>query len=212
MSEGELDILITRVIDGRAEGEDWRRLESLAERDAGVWRELAQAQRDDQVLRREVASATAGAGTVELELEGHEPTFRLTRQVGERTRRVAMWGGWAAAALVAVAFVAKKPDQPGPMIAGPTGSVSSAADFLSRYLDQGRKEGRVIHEMPDKVLVNTIPAADGKGYDVVFLRVIMERDRVPDLYRFTSDESGQPVPIRVHIPATSTPAPKRGPL
>lgn len=213
MSEGELDILITRVIDGRAGSDDWRRLESLGERDAGVWRELAQAQRDDQVLRTEMARAIGIVSSVELSMDTREPALRLTRQVGERTRRVAMWGGWAAAALVTLAFVAKKPGDNNAMNANAAGPAMSASDLLSGYLDQGRKEGRVINEMPDKVLVNTTPAANGKGYDVVYFRVIMEREQVPDLYRFTSDESGRQVPIRIQMPAaTVRPASNRGPL
>lgn len=211
MSEGELDILITRVIDGRAGGEDWRRLEALASRDAGVWREVAQAQRDDQVLRREVADEVRVASSVELVMASRDETLRLTSQVGERTRRVAMWGGWAAAALVTLAFVAKKPAGEGMQAVGPAGTVLSAADALSQYLEQGRREGRVINEMPEKVLVDTMPAADGNGYDVVFFRVIMERDRVPDLYRFTTDESGRAVPIPVRVPASVRTVPG-GPL
>lgn len=203
MSEGELDILITRVVDGRAGQEDWRRLESLAEHDAGVWRELAQAQRDDQILRRAVGMAVSGAAGVELPSTPAHEAHRMHFQVGERTRRVAMWGGWAAAALVTLAFVTGNPGNANQTQTAGGGQVLSAAEALSRYLDQGRKEGRVINEMPEKVLVDTQPLADGKGYDVVYFRLIMERDRVPDLYRFSTDELGQPVPVRVEIPQIS---------
>ncbi|CAG1006378.1 hypothetical protein PHYC_03319 [Phycisphaerales bacterium] len=204
MSEGELDILITRVVDGRASHEDWRRLEALAGQDAGVWRDLAQAQRDDQILRRAVGMAVGVAASVELPAPVAHEAHRARFQVGERTRRVAMWGGWAAAALVTLAFVSKQPPGGTPQQANTGGPILSAADALSKYIAQGQREGRVINEMPDKVLVNTQPLADGQGYDVVYFRLIMERDRVPDLYRFSSDELGQPVPVRVVIPQIST--------
>lgn len=205
MKEGELDILITRVVDGRAAPEDWRRLEALADVDSGVWREVARAQRDDQVLKLAVGAWVGVAGSVEMgasmetlpEAAEVPERFRL----GERTRMVAMWGGWAAAAAVALAFVTNRPAEQARVLTAGQPAVLSAADALSQYLAQGRKEGSVINEMPEKVLVHTQPGADGNGYEVVYLRMIMERESVPDLYRFTRDELGQRVPLKMTVPA-----------
>ena len=107
------------------------------------------------------------------------------------------------------------PQAAGLVIPQLTNTPSSATeDHLARYLDQGYEEGRVVGELPDKVLIRATPMAlqDGTiGYDVVYVRQILERVQVPDLYTFgaTQDELGrsrmQPVPVRVN-------APVRGPM
>src|SRR5262245_17870832 len=96
-----LDMLISRVVDGVAEKADWEALDALGAADATVWRELAQAQRAEQLLRcaagREVAVAEHVAlPPVASEESEHRLKFRL--------RRVSSWGGWAAAALVTFAM------------------------------------------------------------------------------------------------------------
>ena len=64
---------------------------------------------------------------------------------------------------------------------------------------RGKEEGRVIGELPDRVLVNSTEAPDGKGYEVVFVRQIMEKTRVDDLYKVSSDEGGNPHPVKVRF-------------
>jgi hypothetical protein len=59
------------------------------------------------------------------------------------------------------------------------------------YLEKGMQDGSVLGEMPTKVLVRGVPAQAGQGYDVVFIRQIVEQARVDDLMRFTQDEAGQ---------------------
>jgi len=200
MPEGELDILVTRVIDGRASQEDWRRLEILGAADPGVWRDLAQAQRDDAALRQVMMRVSGVASGIDLEVnEARErDAVEVTR---DRSRRVAMWGGWLAAAAVTLAFVSQRPAGTAPNTGAQTAGAPllSAADALNRYLEEGRREGSVIEELPEKVLVNTAPAPDGQGYNVVYLRLIMERAQVPDLYRFSSDEFGRAAPVRVRV-------------
>jgi hypothetical protein len=199
MSEGELDILISRVIDGCAGDEDWKRLEALGALDPGIWRELAHAQRHDALLRQEVERATRIASHIEV--RGGE----IRQLTIRRSARVAMWGGWAAAAMLALAFVSGVPVRRADQ--GAQQASLSAADALARYLDAGQREGRVIREEPTKVLVETRPAENGRGYEVVFYRLIMERQQVPDLYRLTSDELGRAVPVRVEPPAPTRPGP-----
>lgn len=201
MPEGELDILITRVIDGRASQDDWRRLEILSAADPGVWRDLAQAQRDDAALRQAMMRVAGVASGVDLPVHEarEQAAVEITR---DRSRRVAMWGGWLAAAAVTLAFVSQRPVGTGPNTGGTQAAgapLLSAADAFNRYLEEGRKEGSVIEELPEKVLVNTAPAPDGQGYNVVYLRLIMERAQVPDLYRFSSDEFGRAAPVRIRV-------------
>lgn len=205
MTDPGLDILVSRVLDGCATPADWRRLESLAERDAGVWRELALAQRSDLALRGAVSSTIEAAGVHELS-EGDLRAAAVSRGEGlvtNRSRVLTTWGGWAAAALVALAFVARTREGEGTTtpVAGLGAPVSSAADAFRAYLDKGREQGRVYGELPEKVLVDTVPAADGNGYEVVYIRQILERTRVPAMYelRVTHDEFGRPLPSPVRV-------------
>jgi hypothetical protein len=59
------------------------------------------------------------------------------------------------------------------------------------YLERGKQEGSVLGEVPTKVLVRGTPVQNGRGYDVIFIRQIVETARVEDLMRFTHDEAGQ---------------------
>jgi hypothetical protein len=72
--------------------------------------------------------------------------------------------------------------------------------------------------LPDKVLIRATPLAlkDGSiGYEIFYVRQILERAQVPDLYTFgaTQDELGratiQPVPVRINAPALG---PAKGPM
>ena len=53
--------------------------------------------------------------------------------------------------------------------------------------------------MPRKILMEAQPAADGNGYEVVYIRQILERARVNDIYRFSQDETGRATPVPVQI-------------
>jgi len=135
--------------------------------------------------------------------------------------------GWAAAAVLAIGFYSGRlnPSVNKPGVGAQTAGLipglgrgatepSATEDHLARYLDQGYEEGRVVGELPEKVLIRATPAAmqDGSiGYDVYYVRQILERAQVSDLYKFgaTQDEMGratvQPVPVRIN-------APSRGPM
>ncbi|MCC6950253.1 MAG: hypothetical protein IT433_02280 [Phycisphaerales bacterium] len=219
MAETELDILMTRAIDGRASSTDWAEIERLGERDPGVWRDLATAQRDDASLRRAVALSLAGVDRVELAeaVHAHEATH-AAHTMSRRTRAVATWAGWAAAAAVGLAFFTQQPrgDDTGramnPATAGvgaPQGQIESAADMLARYLDQGRQEGKVIQEVPEKWLLSAEPTGDGSRQQVIYLRLIMERAEVPEFYTFSQDEWGNPAPARIQIQTPQTQPAKR---
>ena len=204
----ELDILVSRVIDGVASRADWDAIEAMAAADPGVWRELASAQRADQQLTREVRTETAAAAWVSLPTA---TTDLAAVQTQRRSRAVAMWGGWAAAAALALAVVGQKTGgnngaRGGEMAVADLVPIRSASDALQEYLDRGRQDGLVIGELPDKVLVQTRPIGNGGGMEVVYLRQIVERTRVDDLYRTTTDELGNVMGLPVRV----TPASERG--
>ena len=73
----------------------------------------------------------------------------------------------------------------------------SASDLLAAYLDKGRQEQSVIAEVPERILIETRPNETGRGFELLYVRQIIERTVVPDLYQFHSqDEMGRPTLVR----------------
>lgn len=196
----ERDLLISRVVDGRATSSDWGSIETLGRQDESIWRDLAQAQRDHALLSGAVQSEVSAADSIAIpEREG--ASYRLA----SRIRSAGAWGGWAAAAAVGLAWMGGLPARTNDNFsngnqAGMVPFSGNASDALQAYLDLGKKDGRVIEQLPSKVLVDEPKvAADGRGYEVIFIRQIVERERVPDLYHFSRDETGNLTAVPVHV-------------
>lgn len=129
-----------------------------------------------------------------------------------RLRMVGTSSGWLAAAAIAIAFFNPQVLNRAPgiarenqatlipqILAGAGESKDNSAEALRTYLRKGNQEGTVIGEMPRKILMEAQPAADGNGYEVVYIRQILERARVNDIYRFSQDETGRATPVPVQI-------------
>lgn len=192
----QLELLISKAVDGRATRLDWAVLEIAAHEKPVVWRDLALTMRDNTLLEDAVNRAADRAEQVALPTGAQAAAPRSSRR---------MWAGWAAAAVLAVMFVAQwrnLANKPAPM-AGPSqpqvaGLGSFTADEAREaYLQRGKQDGSVLGEMPAKVIVQGSPIKDGQGYEVVFIRQIVEKARVDDLVRFTNDEAGQQRLIRL---------------
>ncbi|MFK7960207.1 MAG: hypothetical protein AB8G96_06745 [Phycisphaerales bacterium] len=126
-----------------------------------------------------------------------EPAMRFPapRSTGARARGAA---GWLVAAMLLLSLIVSAPLRSGTApsvgpVAGdpsatptPTEAVQTAGltadDALSLYLDRGRAEGRVVRESPTQVLISSRPSADGKGLEVTYVRQILERMVVPEMY------------------------------
>lgn len=198
------DVLISRVIDGVATQPEWAALEELAAADTGVWRELALAQRDAARLALAVGNAVAPAE--HCELPDHAP-LRLEEAHVRFARTARTWLGWAAAAVIAAAFLVVNRGGPigpadAPITAGLSGGIAQAPDeHLARYISAGQQAGTVLGEVPQKVLLEAQPVVMEGGrqaFEVVFVRQIVERSRVDDLYTFSTrfNELGQPTTVK----------------
>lgn len=196
MSMPEKDILISRVVDGVAGAGDWVELDMLGAADSSLWRELAQAQRDKQLLDQAVGEAIAVADVVSL------PKSEWS-ELGDRRLRVPQWAGWAAAAVLAIAmFVTPKIGSTSGNVAGfpPAQQEEQTPDAaLNSYLAKGKDEGRVIRQLPEFVVLESKPATDGRGYDVVYLRQIVERARVESVNSYQVDDAGRKLPLPVKV-------------
>ncbi|MGP1273313.1 MAG: hypothetical protein ACTS22_08255 [Phycisphaerales bacterium] len=190
------DILVARIVDGAATAEDWRELRGIAARDQSIWAEIA----ETQELCREigVAMEEAGATADRVELPARE---RTPSAPGQRLRLAMSAGGWLAAACVLLAWsvgtgsagpvdgsARPRPATPTAGIATP---ITTAADALKRYLELGRESGEVLGELPTSVVLDRTPLADGGGYEVVYLRQIVEKTTVQDIYETVTGDTGE---------------------
>lgn len=200
------DILISRVVDGVASASDLAELETVAASRPGVWRELAYAQRDQALLSQEVARAIAAADVVGLPaaVETHHESLSLS----SRWKKAGVWGGWAAAAVMALAYVGVGP---GGSNSGSQASLIPSMKVLENNLtaDQawqlyeatGSREQRLIGVLPERVLIEATPSPDGKSVRMVFVRQLVETKTVDQLFKPTVDEAGTQGMVPTEIPA-----------
>lgn len=184
------DVLIGRVVDSEASTSDWDSLERIAGTDASVWERLGRAQRTHARLEREVEDAIAIAELIDLPSEGS------IAAIGFHSR-IRQWGGWAAAAVIGVAWLS---------ISGITGSFGpgsnianvlpvrelSPDELLSQYMNKGQASGRVMGEM-EPMLVDARDLGLNRK-EVIFVRPIIERTMVTDVsvIGVQRDEHGTP--------------------
>ncbi|MEZ6242499.1 MAG: hypothetical protein R3B57_05590 [Phycisphaerales bacterium] len=200
----EREILIGRVIDGEASPEDWDALRALASSDPTLWNDLRWTQRQHELLATAVGGATACADHVDLDRALADPSPMV-----RRIELVGRYGGWLAAAAVALFWslginpLASGGGQSAGL--GPIGVATPQGpdQALQNYLDAGRQAGRVIDEVPDRVVVQARPLDGGQRVEVLYLRQILEREVVDQVYGTTQDETGaqHTVPVRL-VPPT----------
>jgi hypothetical protein len=175
LHDDQTDILVSRVIDGRDTPADWHSLETIASSDPEVWRTLALAHRDHRALVGGMRQATEIADRVDM--PGTRAIHTQMRSAA-RLRHASTWAGWAAAAMLAIAFVGRvvqppTPDTNAPATASLDRTFTDAAAALQSYLAQGRQDGRVVTERPMRLLgMEQLP--DGAGYRVLYERPIVE--------------------------------------
>ena len=206
MTEHRLDILISRILDKADTSDEWAEFRALAATEPSAWELLAEAQRDHDRLVALAREATACADEVHLPsiadahdiVSGSHRIFPFA-PIGQRRFAGA---GWLAAAAILIAWIfigrlgitSSRPDS----TAGPRLAQVSADDAFSRYLDKGQADGIVVGELDPKLLISTTPLPAG-GFEVVFVRQVVERREVPTLVQFrgATDESGAAKPTVV---------------
>jgi hypothetical protein len=197
------DLLISRIIDANAGAGDWRAFRRLAETDASVWRDLADAQRQHERLCEGVGVMTRAADAIELP----EPVSD-GRVLQRRLDSVGRWGGWAAAAALVLVWstgvrtggapTGNGPDglQGASLVGGTALRDATPEQAMERYIDAGRSAGVVVGEVPERLIVQTTPREDG-SVEVVFLRQIIERRVADQIYREVRDDAGRLVPVAI---------------
>jgi hypothetical protein len=206
------DVLLSRLLDGRGRAADWQRLREATAADAVVWDRLI-GNAGDQDLLGDVVTA-AGDRAVEMSLlpapgcvdalpvplalaDAPRPDGRRADR-GVRSARL----GWLVAACLALGMVSLSIKQriggenaAVPIAAGVNLDNWSAKDFMNNYKDRASKDGTLVTEMPQRVVLETRPCADGKGYEVLYIRQFIERTVVDDLYKLGVDDAGRPAMV-----------------
>ncbi|MHC4415933.1 MAG: hypothetical protein ACYS0G_11675 [Planctomycetota bacterium] len=199
MSQERDEVLISHVIDGQATPGEWDEL--LAVENPGLWRQLAETLRGQAGVTRAVNAAGAVAEAIDLPVNETRPqTVPASGGLPGAWRRLGSWSGWAVAAAVAIAWAFGLFGPERRAVPGDTPEIAragTAAELLAAYLNKGRQEESVLGEVPQQILIDSRPAASGEGYELLYLRQILERAVVPDLYQFTGqDELGRPTLVR----------------
>ncbi len=212
------DILISHVVDGESTAEQWRELEALAVMEPRLWRDLAEAQRDVAALRSAMRAAGDLADRVGLpasidaasEPEGGHDIRTFSHPV-LRLNRIGAWTGWLAAAMVAIVatvhFQSNRGATIGVQPAGLGSAITpiSSSEHFDRYLEAGLKDGSVLGEVPGKMLVESRPVPSGQGFEIIYVRQVVERAIVPDLYKVEgTDDRGQATLARYRQPVRRT--------
>lgn len=206
--------IISRVIDRQETAEDWIELRGIAARDGSLWPRLASAFEQDCHLRGVV-------GEQEFLPEGQDSEMTLAlRRVGDSVTSSEPRGyprTWAVGGLLllsAVVLLTVRPwkdDVPSDLEPHPALGSSSRSESAPESLDsvvhdppgageQGprvsgetseRESGsREIGELP-RLMVQQRPAKSGRGFEVIYLRRVLESLWVEDLYEVAMDENGR---------------------
>ncbi len=203
-SVSDREVLVSRLVDARASDQDWATLRALARVDETIWTEIIDTRRGCEALVREVAPIVDCAERVDV------PHLRLTRAVPGGAGRSARSHlvGWAVAAVLALGFVAQqtgliqtgmehRPGAQGTLMNVPPATPQSAWDS---YLSAGREAGLVVGELPERMVVDVRPSPTGEGYEAFYVRQVLERAWVSDLYKIGVNESGKKVLIPTSAP------------
>lgn len=223
------DLLVSRLVDGRAGEGEWSQLRVIAESDPTIWVDVRDAQRAHEQLCCAVAARLASTDRVGLsfgaDLAGDGVVGRIGGDAsGENPAHVNLWRtkragvlGWGVAACLALGmtgqfFANRNHVTPGNTAGiGPAPAFTSPDQALDAYMELGKQSGRVVGEMPQRHVIQSRPvtAEDGGGMEVLYLRQLIERTVVKDMYRLGTDELGRTVLVPTPPPAPpgETPSP-----
>lgn len=177
----ELDVLLSRAVAG-----DRAALAEVRARgatDPSVLDELTLWQADELRLAR-------------VARELHHTADRVEAPRAHR-RWSTRWNGagWAVAAVLAIAWlmqvVSPRGAQPGASVAGIAPAFQSSEEAFDAYVAKAREEGVLSGEVAPPTLLRSRELGDGRGFEVVIIRQVVERRVSPEIYRIApSGESG----------------------
>lgn len=217
-SNPDQDVVFSRLLDGRGKVADWQRLREATAGDTGAaaWDRIIGSAGDQDVLGEVMGLAGERAGETDLHRAMFETVpapLTLPSAQGRRTDRAVRAArlGWLVAACMALGLVSVSLRPSGGGGGGGTQGANlapfslenlSSSDLMNGYKARAAKEGTLVGELPQRVVIETRPSADGKGYEVLYMRQFIERAIVDDLYKLGTDETGRPVMVPTSLTKT----------
>lgn len=174
---------LDRILERHALPADYEAFAARARRDPACWEDLLAGLRDDDALRL----------ALDEELE---PALRVPLPAPRAAAGgLRAWGGWLAAAAMALLWATAELTPPAPVSPGWTPPVA-AGPLVTDDLSGAPAPDPVLAELPSR-LVGTRPAADGAGYEVLYLQPVLRRARVANVLGVGADEHGRPAAVPV---------------
>lgn len=186
MTITRLDILIDYICERQVEADQLAELAALAGSDPAVWNRVAGAIRADAIVQSGIDAAEGIARSIEM------PDDRSSSSIARRprSRQLAAWSGWVAAAIVAVASILVQITERPAAGVDETPTAMSSHDALSEYLRRGLEAGQIVRELP-LLTLDVRPAPDGIRTEVLYLRRLLERTTVDNVIKLGQDEHGR---------------------
>jgi len=200
----DTDVLISRILDRQAEPQDFDAFAAAAGREPSAWTDLLAALRDDVAL--------GVAADLRLDVAAHveAPIIQL-----RAPRALPVWTGWAAALLLAVAWLGWNGqvdiggglDSSNTLAGGPTGALGAQPVVAGMFPTDGPRlrdgaivpeADQVLGELPPE-LISARPVLGGEGVELVYVRRVLERARVDSAWSLGTDELGRPTPVPVDL-------------
>lgn len=208
MNETRTNTLIDRIAAQEADQTSFREFETAARDQPELWERLARSLRDELDLRSAMHASEHGV-RADAEIRAAIDGSALRSRNRKPQFQFRMWSGWAAAAVIVLTWAtltmstgSGEPEHN----AAPTGMrlISlTADDAFEQYLEIGHNEGRVIGELPARMI--EFESGDDGSVVVYYVRQLLERERIDQMYQYMPDELGRPLPVPIHFkPASLT--------
>lgn len=217
------DAFFGLVLDGEASDAEWRAFSAGADASPELWKRLAQHARLHAMLGKAMGelddSIVVTLPSTE-QLSAQPTTDSGPNSFAAGVARVVRGGGWIAAAGVALAWAVihlafssqhndfshvASGDGNGNGIAAPqlrtvNGVIVNTADeALDAYRTLARQSGVDVDEAPEQIVIEVLPALDGRSVEVVAVRQLIERRILDGLYRVALDDAGAPALLPLHV-------------
>ena len=183
----DVDIMLSRAVSGDRSALAAVRVRAATE--PALLEELAMWQADELRLAR-----------VAREIESVADRAELPRATDERGRAWRVSIGWAVAAVIALAWISQSvfPRGTAPAresVAGFAG-FATADDAFDAYVDKARADGVIYGDVAAPTIIGSRELGGGQGFEILVVRQIVERRRVPEMFRLVPvDESGALAPV-----------------
>lgn len=134
------------------------------------------------------------------ELESVADRAELPPQERDRGSAWRLSAGWAVAAVIALAWISQEvlPRSAGTArenVAGFSGFANSD-DAFDAYVDKARKDGVIYGNVAPPAIIGSRELGGDEGFEIIVVRQVVERRRVPEMFRLVPvDESGVLAPV-----------------